>query len=273
MKILTAANSVYSKDDDGKIDTSFSFKSVIEKTVANAMKFGYEPVVYDLGELGIGEPFSIVDENFKNKGHYGEVKKGYHSRSLFKPEMIYHCLEEYRDLTVYLDGDALLHAPIDEIAEGDYDVGVTLRIPLEMQSEWYEKYADIAKYINAGVIFFNPNPATFEFVRKWRDATVELGNDQKALNKLACPDYYPKIGEIKTFDGVRIKYFSGKKYNNYYFDNGLIREAKIFHFKGGVRQYYPFTLKKQLYCRTVIPVANRVWPHIKKILKTKPNEK
>ncbi|HOO90787.1 MAG TPA: hypothetical protein PLA74_08185, partial [Syntrophales bacterium] len=75
----------------------FSFRSVIEQTVKKARECGYTPVVYDLGELGIGEPFHIVDETFAKKGYYEvEVQAGYKSRSLFKPEVVKYCLSKHK---------------------------------------------------------------------------------------------------------------------------------------------------------------------------------
>jgi hypothetical protein len=257
MIILTGANTETAKDDFGRVYEKFSFKGVINETVRQAEKFGYTPVVYDLGSLGMGELFQVNDEVFAEKGYYAEEpQNGYKSKSLFKPEMVRDCLSRHRDLTVYMDGDATLYDRIDEVAGDDYDVGVTLRKSSEMQGEWYEEHFEIVKYVNAGVIFFNPTEATFGFLDKWEQATIEVGNDQWALNKLTSPEACPEPYSVVVMNGVRIKYFPCEHYNYYYFDEGLVQNIKIMHFKGPVRKYYPFNWKNRLYCLTVIPILN-----------------
>ena len=147
MIILTGANKDIAKDDYGNIYKNFSFKSVINETVRQAEKFGYTPVVYDLGSLGMGERYHVKDKTFEREGYYSaEIQKGYKSKSLFKPEIVRDCLSRYKDFTVYLDGDATLYDKIDEVVEDEYDIGVTLRKPSEMEGEWYEEYFEPFKY-------------------------------------------------------------------------------------------------------------------------------
>ncbi len=260
MIILTCANS--DKAIEGKdrlLYRNFSFKSVIQDTIEYAKKCNYTPVVYDLGSLGIGERYLVEDESFEATGYYSVGPQdggGYRSKALFKPEIVKLCLGKYKDLVVYLDGDAQLCGNIDEIVSDDFDIGVTLRDISELESDWHKEHFDIVKYVNAGVIFFNPTPATYEFVDTWQKTTQEVGNDQKALNKLTCPDKYPEANSVHTINKVRVKYFPCKQYNYYYFKDGLVPNIKIMHFKGPVRHYYPFDWKKRLYCKTVIPVLN-----------------
>lgn len=270
MIILTCANidKAGEKYDDefGVWYKDFSFKSVIQQTVRQAEKCGYIPVVYDLGQLGIGEPFHVSDETFAKKGYYTrQIKEGYKSRSLFKPEVVKFCLNKHKDFTVYLDGDAQLIDCIDEILTNDYDIGVTLRKPSELETEWHKRLFEIAKYVNAGVIFFNPTPATFGFIDEWEKKTHEVGNDQMALNQLVCPEEYPQANSILTVNGIRIKFFPCEQYNYWYFDEGLEKNIKILHFKGLYRKYFPFDWKKRLYCRMVVPIKNIVSTQIKKL--------
>lgn len=267
MIILTAANSALPSDDQIKKNPQFSFRAIIEATAAKAKACGYTPVIYDLGGLGIGEKFAVEDKTFAEQGFYKEVKKGYKSKSLFKPAIVKHCLETHTQFTVYIDGDAQLFDRIDEIQGDDYDIGVTLRAPSELESDWYANYGDIAGYVNAGVIFFNATPATLKFVDLWDKITHEVGNDQKALNKLVSPIEYPKVNSILTMNGVRIKYFPGKQYNYYHFNEGLAPDIKIVHFKGDVRHYYPFDKKKRFFCARIIPILNAVKAVLKPIIK------
>lgn len=259
MIILTGASSDVARWDTGAIRDriKFRFSSVIKKTVKKAEEFGYTAEVYDLGKLGMGKPFRVADQHFIEKGHYDrELVKGYKTKSLFKPAMVKACLEEHRDLTVYIDGDAELCDRIDEIDSGDYDIGVTLRDTLELDSEWHKEHFDIVKYVNAGVIFFNATPATTKFLDEWERLTDDVGNDQMALNRLTCPDHYPEIGSIEIINGVRVKYFSCLQYNFYYFKEKYSSGVKIMHYKGDVRQLYPFDRKTRLYCTLLVFVKN-----------------
>ena len=265
MIILTAANSALPSDDQIRKNPKFSFRSIIENTESKAIECGYKSVIYDLGGLGIGEKFTVEDETFAKEGFYKEVKKGYKSKSLFKPDIVKHCLETHKEFTAYIDGDAQLCDNIDEII-GDYDIGVTLRKPSELETDWYEDYGDIAGYVNAGVIFFNSTPAALKFVDVWRQTTIEVGNDQKALNKLVSPDKYPEVNSTITLNNTRIKFFPTNQYNYYYFNDGLEPNIKIMHFKGDVRNYYPFDMKKRFVCGIINPVWNRIKTIIKKII-------
>ncbi len=266
MIILTAANTDKPKvDDHGKLYKKFSFRDVISHTVRQAHRYGYTPAVYDLGSLGMGEPFAVEDRSFMETGYYAkEPKAGYKSRSLFKPRLVKHCLSQHKKFTVYLDGDATLYGPIDEVQDDDYDIGVTLRKASDMTGKWYEEFSEIAGFVNAGVIFFHPTPATFEFIDKWEAATEKMGNDQAALNRLACPATCPRAGSILSINGVRVKYFPCERYNFYYFEDGLAPNIKIMHFKGNVRGYYPFTWSKRFYCGMVLPVAFRLRSFVRK---------
>ena len=266
MIILTGANSDLARRQSGEVwdDIAFRFSSVITQTVKKAEEFGYRAVVYDLGALGMGKPFQVEDQAFVEKGHYEhEVLKGYKSKSLFKPAMVKACLEEHQEFTVYLDGDAQLRDCIDEIDSGDYDIGVTLRDKLELKGEWYEEHRDIVKYVNAGVVFFNPTPATSKFLDEWEQLTEEVGNDQMALNKLTCSDHYPEIGSIEIIGGVRVKYFSCLQYNYYYFMEKYSFGAKVMHYKGIVRHLYPFNWKIRLYCTFVVASKNLLKKFVK----------
>lgn len=258
MVILTCANAA--KDTyEGKAFKNFSFRTVIEDTSIMAERYGYKVDVYDLGDLGIGELYRVEDESFVRTGFYNkEVQSGYKSKSLFKPEIVKRSMKKHDELVVYLDGDAQLCRCIDEVDTNDYDIGVTLRDVKELDSDWHRDHIDIVKYVNAGVIFFRPTQKARDFVESWASLTEQLGNDQMALNSLVCPDDYPMSWSVHVLNGVRVKYFPGKIYNFYYFMEVLAIGVKIYHFKGSVRRFYPFDMKKQLYCLCAVPLFNLV---------------
>jgi len=270
MIILTCANNDKAKDYRKKNQEyrNFSFREVIEATARQAELCGYPCAIFDLGTLGIGEPFTVQDPDFAEKGYYAkEIVEGYKSKSLFKPELVQLVMKRFNDTVIYLDGDAQLVGCLDETAGDDYDIGVTLRPQWETESEWHKQHFEIVKYINAGVIFFNPTEAAHRFVEKWASRTAEVNNDQMALNSLSCPENYPVPYSVELIDGVRIKYFPCEVYNFYFFGNQYPQTAKILHFKGDVRAYYPFNKSNQLFClmmviyakcRTLISYAQKI---------------
>jgi len=252
MVILTSAHSNQAKSylDPKRKWREFSFGSIIRDTMRTAQRCGYRTAVYDLGSLGFGEKYALRGERFDANGFYRkEPVKGYKSKALFKPEIVRKCLSESKDFTVYLDGDALLAGCLPEILTDDYDIGVTLRDRSELGTPWHEEYFEIAKYVNAGVIFFNYTEETLRFVNRWDELTHEVGNDQMALNRLTTGNDYPTPYSIKKVGATRVKYFPCKKYNFYYFNEGWPGGVKIIHFKGDVRHFYPLTWKKRLYCQ------------------------
>lgn len=256
MIIVTCANSDIPKDHDGNLRTQhpFRFRKVISTTARNAGRFGYGVQIFDLGNLGMGTPYRVEDEHFVRMGHYErEAVGGYKSKSLFKPSLMRKCLTGNRQLTAYLDGDAELRRPIGEVISDDYDIGVTLRDRSEMETDWYREYQAVVKYLNAGVIFFNYTDATFGFIDRWEKLTDEMGNDQMALNQLACPNHYPDPYSVHVIDGVRVKYFPCAEYNFYYFYELLPNQARIMHFKGDIRPIYPFTWYKYLASMIYVP--------------------
>lgn len=259
MIILTGANADKARKDSGQVYKNFSFRGVIQKTIDRAEEFGYTSVVYDLGKLGMGKPLVVEDKSFNEKGYYEkEVINGYKSKSLFKPKMVKTCMDEHNDLIVYLDGDAQLCGSLEEVEGDDFDIGVTLRDSDELESEWHQEHMEIVKYINAGVIFFNPTPAAKSFIDEWEKCTEEMGNDQMALNKLACPENYPEANSVLTINGVRIKYYPCMQFNYYYFEEKYEPNIKIMHFKGPVRHFYPFNKAKRFYCKLVVPIKNKI---------------
>lgn len=252
MIILTCANSDLAKGPDGKIYKGFSFKGVIQKTAAKAKECGYTPMIYDLGSLCLGEPFPIDNVT---------------SNAVFKPLVIDHCINQHNDTIVYIDADAQLCDSIDEILESDYDIGITLREASEIDNEWHRRHFDWIGFINAGVMILRPTAATKSFVKIWRTETEKIGDDQKALNKLACPKEYPEPESIATINGVKFKYFPCRYYNYYYFDEWWSDNIKVMHFKGNVRHFYPFTWRKKLYCMRIVPILTKTKSFVKSLIK------
>ena len=205
------------------------FKRVLSFSKKQADSLGYKMVIFDLGGLGFGIPSEVVDDSFHSKGYYQIISGTWKTKAIHKPDIIKKSLSS-NDWVAYLDGDAVPFKNFDEII-GDYDIGVTVRRPEELELETIASHREVMGWVNAGVIFFNNNHKTRIFIEKWYFLTNHLKNDQLALNRLINPDNKPlKWGESWDVNGVRVKSFSTNKYNFYYFDENA-SAAKIVHYR------------------------------------------
>lgn len=142
-----------------------------------------------------------------------------------KPYCIQDCIKNHTDRVCFLDGDAFLIRKIDEVMEDDFDTGVTVRGCSELS-------------LNAGIIFFNGNKKTnLQFIDKWIEemsAYKGIWGDQTSLALLV----------EKKLEGMKVKFFTVKKYNFYFLKPGIIPHyASILHLKG-VLHYSNSWLKK-----------------------------
>jgi len=210
-----------------------AFKEMALFSAGKAREFGYEPLFYDLGGLGFGKPFRPTAEELLNPS-----KGQYVAKSPYKPRLIRDALENNAGWMAWVDADAFIIRPIDEVLTDDYDVGVTMRKKIERGRT---KYPDISGYLQAGVVFFNNTDKARQFVELWEAVTPGLypQSDQYGLNELVreATDLteYDKV--FTTKDGIRVKVFKCEVYNYYYFDGGVKDEARIVHFRGSKRLY------------------------------------
>ena len=237
------------------------FRELVQRSRAQIERFGYRVLIFDLGDLGFGEPFDVGSEQFRQRGDYGRYQ-GHRrpTRALHKPALIRAGLSQSGgSFVVYLDGDAVLLQPIDEIV-GDYDVGVTVR-PASRAARAQTEVRKLDGYVNAGVLFFRPGPGTDAFMTRWERATDELHNDQAALNSLLEPYWPLRAGVTLDVAGVRVRTFPDVLYNNYYLpkrwssyvkDPRLLgwqlqlRRAKIVHLKGEWRRRHLRWIERRL---------------------------
>lgn len=184
-------------------------------------RIGYVPSVYDLGGLSFGNPMTVDDTTFQKSGYYHVMdgQSGWCTRALHKPDIIGHALNSASDdIITYMDADAFPVSNFDEVLQYDFDIGVTVR-------NEFENVGKLGR-INAGVLFFRKSAEPF--ISEWKKLTMDLKNDQVALNKMV------NSGKFK------VKEFPTRVYNYYYFPEAPVPEVKIYHFKSAsdVRNEY-----------------------------------
>lgn len=214
----------------------YPYHLTIEYCRDRCEEYGYNFKVYELGGLGYGIP---VDDVRCIDG----ISRLF--RIALKPELILETLLETEEKTVlWIDGDATLIKPVDELDEDDtWDIGITIR-PARKRKK--------TEYLNAGIFFAKRNDAGIGFMQQWTDAMPDTPKDltvkpkhycdQEVLEeKLILPaiDVVPwdAIGTVHKICGARVKFFDCEIYNNYA-KTRVQRwaegpgQAKILHFKG-----------------------------------------
>jgi hypothetical protein len=195
-----------------------NFEPYVRKGKETTEALGYETLIYDLGGLNYGKPFS------------GRVSDAVNAKIPCKPHIILDALNSIDDneYLVWLDADALIVDSIDEIQE-DYDIGVTVRQPKAIEN---------TMPINAGIVFIRKTPAAIDFVKKWISLSDQDVSDQPPLNRLAsvvCAD----IGSTVIRDNTKVKVYPCSVYNNFYFAKKNKPGIKIKHYKSKLRNLYP----------------------------------
>jgi hypothetical protein len=193
------------------------FKKFVDKSVKYSKNVGYETLVYDLGELGYGTKFNTTLE--------------VSSRIPLKPHIIREALNQVADgnFLVWIDADALIEERIDEIV-GDYDIGVTVRLP---------KLKENSTPINAGVIFVKKTHNSIAFLEQWMKESEVIGDDQIALCNLCQVTTQDRENTVYR-NNIKVRVFPCEIYNNFYFGKKPNKHpAKIKHYKSKLRNLWP----------------------------------
>ena len=226
------------------------FKEAVTYNIRNMAELGYEFIVYDLGNLGIGYPIeglNIKDPfGFNEEWELSEKARTNNHPCLFKYDIIRHALKYHvadDEILVFLDADTYVYRRIDEIEvffiQKACDVGLTMRP--EGEFDWYgnpETEQEWTGYINTGVIMIKKTEPGLKFVDRWIATQASLVNDpshtpseQWALNRfLNNKIVWGDRGRVVEIEGIRICFLDCGIYNNY--DGARLSELKIKHNKG-----------------------------------------
>ncbi len=195
------------------------FKPFLDYSLPRAKRFGYDVHLIDLLEYGEGTKYDISDMGVHSVTEPWMV----HMRAQ-KLEWILKAWEETSGNRVWMDADAMVLHPFDEVFEDeDFDIAFTLN----------------EKIVYTGVFFMRDTVAAKQFVEFWSskvrtpDQLEKRGygskGDQFTLKKLLPGPLM--VGKAIEFHGARLKFVSSKVYN--YTPRGpLSPEAKILHLDG-----------------------------------------
>lgn len=163
---------------------------------------------------------TLANRNIRNLERLGYSYKLYLRReeSRFemcrnKPGWILEHLETYNKPLVYIDVDAFILEPIDEMFDEEFDVGLTYR-------------GANRRYVNAGVMCFRPTDAAKNFLKIWIDRlpSIEIltekdkkkSGDQLYLNQLLDEHLgrsVPLLNTNQDMLGTNIRFFDSRIYN------------------------------------------------------------
>lgn len=141
-----------------------SYKHIVQGLLDSVEKFGYDIHVEEVQDRGTWE---------ENCGQ--------------KPEVIYRCMQEYKEDLLYIDADAVIarELPLEELSGDVMRFYVMEWTPPETGKKVYE--------LISGTVFLPYNEVTLDIVKKW--VTHQQNNpmiwDQKTLGEVLnkMPDY------------------------------------------------------------------------------------
>ncbi len=216
-----------------------------------------------------------------------------------KPKCILDCAKRIKENLFYIDGDAFLLNPIDEIFNYDFDIGVTIYLP-DMVEEWRKR--GVSGNLNAGIIFFKTKSELIQlFIQAWiKEIKItkvwlieqnSLNNIIERNNKDIYNKYYNE-GYIDIMDKkIKVMTFPWEIYNYHLVENGfdpsqiniihllrrtnlvkkLIIEFKLRYFLAKFFRIFPNFVKNQFFQFTDFKsLTNFLYEHKKiKIIKEK----
>jgi hypothetical protein len=216
------------------------YKPIIEAQARKCREFGYEHRIYDLGGLGIGTPYEVPESDLRPTVNGDSLPP-----ATFKAALVDEALHTAQpgETVCWLDADCLPVLPFEPSATRSpkglelmlWDAAVTLRPAPEIGLS----NNPALDYLNSGVVWIRNTLAGKRFCEDWQRMSVRMKTDQGALNeavwsyklKRAPEDRGKIIQALAT--GARVLILDAMEWNCWHFPPPP--EARILHFKGGIR--------------------------------------
>jgi hypothetical protein len=195
------------------VASDINLKKFIIPCIRSIQETGYEPMIYDLGGLGIGKEFECSTSN-------RSLQKFPKKPFVIKDALLRIPEDEW---LAWIDADCIMKSNIDDAISDNYDVGVTFR----------------KNHLNSGVNFWKHNSCSLKFLDCWAEESLQMNGDQNGLNQICQITKSDSINQIYKIKETKVKIFDAKIYNNFFFIKNQ-DDAKILHYKSKHRDKFPF---------------------------------
>lgn len=204
------------------------YRRIIEAQAAKCQEYGYSHLIFDLGGLGIGQPWSVDPAEFAP-----QVSGDSLPAATFKAALVEWGFKVAKpdEVVCWLDADCLPLQRFNPLVSFDaVDAAVTLRPAPEIGLS----NNPALDYLNSGVLWIRNSVRGHMFARAWRDLSVNMNTDQGALNEVVAP----RVHQAHTWNGLRGRVHDGTlvldatEWNSWH---PPFTGARIAHFKRGIR--------------------------------------
>ena len=209
------------------------YRHIIDAQARKCAEFGYRHIVYDLGGLGIGDPYHVEVEDLKPTVNGDSLPP-----ATFKAALVARAMEGagQGELVCWLDADCIPLKCFHPDIHGEmFDAAVTLRPAPEIG---LSNNAALA-YLNSGVVWIRNNPRGREFCERWHRLSRLTNTDQGALNVCVSEiwtkaDWITSVGRVWTsaLCDARVLVLDCAEWNSWH---PPFTGARIAHFKRGIR--------------------------------------
>ena len=218
--VLTAAG--------GTPDDCAIYRRIIEAQQKKCAEYGYRHLIYDLGGLGIGEPYAVEREDLEPTVNGDSLPPATFKAALVERAM---CEAKHGELVCWLDADCIPLKPFLPLQHGGmFDAAVTLRPAPEVG---LSNNAAL-DYLNSGVVWIRNSKLGVPFAEAWRMESLAMKTDQGALNEIVAP----RVHQAVTWNAMRGKVhyrvlvLDCAEWNSWH---PPFTGARIAHFKRGLR--------------------------------------
>jgi hypothetical protein len=215
----------------GSAEDCATYRRIIEAQAARCQECGYKHLIFDLGGLGIGEPFEVPASDFTLQINGDSLPAATFKAALVARGMKKAAQEE---IVCWLDADCLPLARFNPLASfSGLEAAVTLRPAAEIGLS----NNPALDYLNSGVVWIRNNMRGEMFRAEWEDQSHALRTDQGALNQVVAPGLRGNI----AWNSLRGQFHNGvlvldaAVWNSWH---PPFAGARIAHFKRGLRPQY-----------------------------------
>ena len=212
------------------------YAPIIKTTEARAKGFGYDVVVLDMGKLGFGRKFlpqDIGGATARQEARWRNCRKSTYNKPLYMQAI----RDEVEGPLVWIDGDAILHAPIDDAFDHEFDIGVTCRFMRgDTQRDILWETPEQIR-LNTGVVFIKDTIKARKLLAKWCNQIVNgrfQKHDQDHLRVLIDAMDRPSevVGTTEYWNSVHIRWME-ERYNVLIYEPVQMehppRDARVLH--------------------------------------------